>query len=63
MSLIESTLEVFVFICRLDRVIRKPSCRGRNKSEETLGIVTQSEADRQQRCKLHLLLIEGEMHF
>ena len=63
MSLIESTLEVFVFICRLDRVIRKPSCRGRNKSEETLGMVTQSEADRQQRCKLHLLLIEGECTF
>ena len=25
MSLIESTLEVFVFICRIDMVIRKPS--------------------------------------
>ena len=38
-----------------------PLIKGKDKTY--LGMVTQSEADRQQRCKLHLLLIEGEMHF
>ena len=61
LSLIESTFVVIVFICPIARVIRRPSCKGQNISEKTLGIVTQSEADRQQRgrCKLHLLL-KGE---
>ena len=58
LSLIESTLEVLVFLCPIDRVIRRPSsCLGQKTPEETLGIVTQREADKTTEGRVQTPLI------